>query len=99
MPDPIPYTITGLALHLGTNRQTLINYENRDEFFDAINTAKLRCEHFAERSLWQPKIATGVIFNLKNNYGWRDQREVSGPDGEAITIAISEHVAQKHKKK
>src|SRR5687768_2806902 len=31
-----PYSITGLALALKTSRQTLVNYEKRDAFFDAI---------------------------------------------------------------
>ena len=30
---PIPYTITWLASWLWTNRQTLINYEEKEEFF------------------------------------------------------------------
>lgn len=75
MPDPRPYTVTGLALHLNTNRQTLINYESRDEFFDTITRAKNKIENFVEESLWTPKIATGIIFNLKNNYEWRDKIE------------------------
>ena len=65
VPNPRPYTVTGLAIALGTNRQTLINYQEKDEFFDAIAQAKLKCENYAEESLWMPKIATGVIFNLK----------------------------------
>lgn len=76
MPDPRPYTITGLALALGTNRQTLLNYEERAEYFDAIKKAKLRVENYVEESLWTPKITSGVIFNLKNNFGWVDKQNV-----------------------
>ena len=35
------WTITGLALALGTYRQTLINYEGKPEFMDTIKRAKL----------------------------------------------------------
>jgi hypothetical protein len=70
-----PYTISGLAYYLGTNRQTLLNYEERDEFFDTIKNAKARIEAFVEESLWTPKITAGVIFNLKNNFGWNDKNE------------------------
>lgn len=86
-----PYTISGLAYFLGTNRQTLLNYEERDEYFDTIKRAKARIEAFVEESLWQPKIATGVIFNLKNNFGWQDKQnlEHSGPDGGAIQFVSS----------
>lgn len=71
-----PYTITGLALALDTTRQGLLNYEDREEFYYTIKRAKLRIEHFVEKSLWAPKIATGVIFNLKNNFGWVDKQEI-----------------------
>lgn len=78
VPDPRPYTITGLALALDTTRRTLLDYETiyGEEFSHTIKMAKQKIENFAEESLWQPKIATGVIFNLKNNYGWVDKTEV-----------------------
>jgi hypothetical protein len=70
-----PYTITGLAVHLDTSRQTLINYEDRGEFFDAIKKAKDRIENYTEEQLYRTTQVTGVIFNLKNNYEWRDKSE------------------------
>lgn len=77
VPDPIPYTISGLAYHLDTSRRTLIDYEERDdEYSHTIRKAKDRCEAFAEESLWKPKIATGIIFNLQNNYGWKQKQEI-----------------------
>jgi hypothetical protein len=76
VPNPRPYTISGLAYFLGTNRQTLINYEERDEYSDVIRAAKAKIEAFVEESLWTPKIATGVMFNLKNNFGWEDKTSV-----------------------
>ena|SRR3990167_3214127 len=75
IPDPRPYTITGLALYLDTSRQTLIDYTSKEEFFDTIMRAKLKVENFTEESLWVPKIANGIMFNLKNNYGWKDKNE------------------------
>lgn len=70
-----PYTITGLAVFLGTSRQTLINYQEKDgEFFDAIKGAKDRIENFWEKELLGAH-ATGPIFNLKNNYDWKDKSE------------------------
>jgi hypothetical protein len=79
-----PYTITGLALALDTNRQTLINYENKDEFFDTIKKAKTKVEQYAEKRLYTGQ-AAGPIFALKN-FGWTDKNEtaLTGADGGAI---------------
>jgi hypothetical protein len=71
-----PYTISGLALFLGATRQTLLNYEDKDEYFATIREAKQKCEVYAEESLWTPRIASGVIFNMTNNYKWKDKSEV-----------------------
>lgn len=71
----IPYTITGLAVALGTTRETLLDYEERDEYSDTIKEAKQRCQNFAELSLFGGN-ATGSIFSLKNNYEWKDRQEL-----------------------
>lgn len=71
-----PPTITGLALALGTNRETLCNYEDKEEFFDTIKEAKGKCENWVEENAMLGKAnATFSIFNLKNNYGWKDKTE------------------------
>lgn len=71
-----PFTITGLAVFLGTTRETLLDYEDRDEFSYTIKAAKQRIENFTEEQLFTNRNTTGVIFNLKNNYGWTDKSEV-----------------------
>jgi hypothetical protein len=71
-----PPTITGLAIALGTNRETLCNYEEKEQFFDTIKEAKSRCEEWVEQNALIGKAnATFSIFNLKNNYGWKDKTE------------------------
>lgn len=67
-------TITGLALALDTDRQTLINYQNREEYFDTIKKAKTRVELSYEKSL-RKNGRTGDIFALKN-FGWTDKQEI-----------------------
>ena len=67
-------TITGLALALDTDRKTLINYENRDEFFNTIKKAKTMVELSYEKSL-RKNGRTGDIFALKN-FGWTDKQEI-----------------------
>jgi hypothetical protein len=66
-------TITGLALALGTYRQTLCNYEVQPEYVDTVKTAKLRVENYAENRLYEGA-PTGPIFALKN-FGWSDRVE------------------------
>ena len=84
-----PYTITGLALALDTNRQTLLRYENEyedQEIAGLIRRAKTRCEADAENRLLTGKGSpAGVIFWLKNNAGWRDQTDVQVSGGIDVT--------------
>ena len=70
-----PYTITGLALALDLDRKSINNYEKESEFFPTIKKAKLRVENYLEKRLINDSSATGIIFNLKNNYGWKDKQE------------------------
>jgi hypothetical protein len=70
-----PPTVTGLALALGMSRQDLINYQSRDEFFDTIKQAKQAVEEFNESRLITGNSVAGVIFNLKNNFNWKDKTE------------------------
>lgn len=68
--------ITELAYFLDTTRETLSDYKEKDEYSDSIKKAKLRCEIELERNLLEGKVnPTGSIFNLKNNYGWKDKTE------------------------
>lgn len=71
-----PYTITGLAVALETSREVLLDYQDMDEFSDAIKKAKQKIHAYAEKYLFQGKNQAGVIFNLKNNWNWKDKTEV-----------------------
>lgn len=71
-----PYTITGLASFLDTSRETLINYEKKEEYFDTIKKAKAKIEEAYEyRALIGDSHPTITIFTLKNNFGWKDKQE------------------------
>lgn len=74
--NPAPYTMVGLARALGLSRQSLLDYAERNEYFDTIKDARLRVEEFNENQLHEGRNAAGVIFNLKNNFGWVDKSEV-----------------------
>lgn len=77
-------TITGLAVALDTDRVTLINYENRDEFFNAIKSAKTRIEYAYELTL-RERGGAGDIFGLKN-FGWRDKVEQENSGEQRLII-------------
>lgn len=81
------WTITGLALHLDTSRETLCNYESRDEYFDAIKRAKLKVENAYELCL-RDSACTGSIFALKN-FGWRDRQETDITSGGAPIVGFN----------
>ena len=83
-------TVTGLAVHLDTDRLTLLHYENSldDPSYDkldydvkvrlinSIKRAKQRVESEYEQALFNKSSAVGAIFTLKNNYKWVDKQEV-----------------------
>ena len=71
-----PYTITGLCLVLDICMDTLLEYTKNEEFSDTIKKAKLKVENYLEKHLITDNSTTGIIFNLKNNFGWKDKQEL-----------------------
>lgn len=83
-----PITLTGLAVFLDTDRKTLLNYESHEDFFPTIKRAKARIEQYTEKQLFDKsaKNVAGIIFNLKNNYGWKDKQDIDLV-GKVVTFA------------
>lgn len=73
--DPAPYTMHGLARALGLSRQALMEYSHKDGFGDAIKAAREKIAEDVETRLMDGKAQAGAIFNLKNNFGWKDKTE------------------------
>lgn len=73
-------TMSGLARRLGLSRQGLIDYSNKEEFFDTIKELREQVHESVEERLLSGVAQTGCIFNLKNNFNWKDktEQEVSG---------------------
>jgi hypothetical protein len=68
------WTITGLALALDTSREVLMDYQERDQFADAVKRYKLKIHYAYEKDL-RRKGRSGDIFALKN-FGWTDQQNI-----------------------
>jgi len=67
-------TVSGLAYTLGMSTEALRNYQEKDEFLVTVKEAKQRIEKYLEQNLYGQAV-TGTIFNLKNNFGWKDKTE------------------------
>lgn len=85
-----PYTISGLCLYLNITRETLNEYSKTIEFSDTISKAKNKIENWLEEnSLAGITNPTVSMFNLKNNFGWKDKTEV-----EQTNITLAEKIKQ-----
>lgn len=86
-----PPTVCGLALALDMDRVTLLEYEKLGEFSSTVKKAKLKIAANYERMMVSGKGSTvGLIFNLKNNFGWRDQQEVKHSGSVDIAQTLKE---------
>ena len=78
-------TVTGLALYLGfSDRQSLYDYEKREEYSCIIKKARLHVENGYELAL-RTKAYAGAIFALKN-MGWKDKVETGFTNGEGQDV-------------
>lgn len=81
-------TLSGLCLFLGfSDKQSFSRYETYGERFSlTVNKARLRIEDDRNQRLAKADFSPGIIFDLKNNHGWKDktEHELSGADGGPI---------------
>lgn len=101
-----PPTVSGLCLYLGIDRSTWQNYADpklHPEFREITAYARMRMEAYLEEQLLvREKNVQGLIFNLQNNYGWREKRELElgnetrqtvADSAQARTLSIAEKMA------
>ncbi|MGI5987736.1 MAG: terminase small subunit [Dysosmobacter sp.] len=82
--EPIQYTayvrppsISALCLYLGIEKRTWANYAEQDDMAPVVEKTKARVEAYLEEQLTiREKGVQGIIFNLQNNYGWKQKQEV-----------------------
>lgn len=85
-----PYTISGLALALDTNRETLNEWMKNESkgFSDIIKKAHLKIIKSAEINLIIGKSVAGEIFRLKNMdpSNWKDKTEIDAKNDNEIVV-------------
>lgn len=75
--DNEPFTVTGLGIFLNLTRETMCQYEKQEDFSDTIKVAKEKIEDYCVKQAMKGNINTTMaIFNLKNNFGWRDTQHI-----------------------
>lgn len=76
-----PYTVPGLALHLGLRTKALMNYQYADDHPDyqcVIDYALQRIEAYTAEKLMTSKGSTrGIEFLMQNNQGYANKSDVS----------------------
>jgi len=87
----IPPTVGGLCEFLGVHRSTWADYCDRrlyPQFYDITAWARARLKYYREEQLLtrEGKDVRGVIFDLQNNYGYSEKREVEfGPTARSLS--------------
>lgn len=92
-----PPTVTGLALALGfATRASLLEYQGKPQFEDAITRAKSRIEQYTEERLFDRDGSAGARFSLQNNFHrWKTEKEVTfnPAEGEAVLQEIRDSMS------
>ena len=88
--NPEKPTVTGLAYFLGfESRQSMYDYQKREQSSYSIKRAILRIEEKHEKNLYGSQ-STGSIFWLKNR-DWTDKQNIDHTTGgEKISVKIVE---------
>lgn len=75
----VPPTVGGLCQYLGIHRSTWAEYcdaEKHPEFSDTTTRARGRLRTYLEQQLLTRKDVKGIIFDLQNNHGYAEKRQV-----------------------
>ena len=79
----IPPSVGGLCQFLGIHRSTWSEWAKDEEFSDTVMRAQGRMQAWNEEQLLtRPgKDLKGIVFNLENNYGYREKSSVEVTGG------------------
>lgn len=87
----VPPTVPGLCVALGITPRTWRNYcdaEKHPEFGEITSGTMALIESWlAEQLVSREKSVQGIIFNLKNNYGWSEKIEIEAGEKTRATMS------------
>lgn len=69
-------SVGGLCEFLGIHRSTWAEYCTQEEFSDTTTRAQGRLRSWREDQLLTRKDVKGIIFDLENNYGYKEHRDI-----------------------
>ena len=92
-----PPSLTALCLYLGIDRATFSRYgtydpehpEESEKFCNTVTRARGRVEAYLESRLEDKSAARGAIFNLQQNFGWKERKEVELGAGAQRAVAAA----------
>lgn len=77
----VPPSVVSMCLYLGIDKRTWANYcdaKKHPGFAEVTSRAMMRHEaYLVEQSILREKGVHGILFNLENNYGYRQKAEVA----------------------
>lgn len=82
-----PFTINGLCVNLGITKRKLNFLAKKPQYREIIEFCFLLSENYLEENMLNGKInSLGSIFALKNNFGWKENKQ--DHETNAITVNI-----------
>lgn len=88
----VPPTVADLCQFLEIHRSTWADYCDEDlhpEFSDTTTRARGRIRGYLERQLLTRKEVKGIIFDLQNNHGYAEKRQIGLDEKTRQTVAAS----------
>lgn len=86
-----PLTLERLACFLHCDSETIREYRHRDKFSATIKRLREYIHASKVENLTAGKGSTiGIIFDLKNNHGWKDKQEIEHTGDGPVQIVIKQ---------
>lgn len=89
-------SVAGLCLHLGIVKDTWESYAKTDDLGPVCERFKLRHENYLAGKLDGNKVKNvqGVMFNLKNNFGWADKVETKNNNDTTVHFKLADELGE-----